>query len=78
MGYAGREVWGRVQMWRRRPSLFEAVEGHHLFEVVVRRVLVARQRVRVGKVGLQLDGALEELERGVVLLRTRSRTAAER
>ena len=45
-----------------------AVEGHRLLEVVVRRVLVAAQRVRVREVGLNLDRALEELQGRVVLL----------
>ena len=52
-----------------------AVARHRLLKVVVRRVLVARERVGVGKVGLQLDGALEELEGGIVLLLEREAVA---
>mmetsp|Transcript_42536 Transcript_42536/g.90855 ORF Transcript_42536/g.90855 Transcript_42536/m.90855 type:complete len:334 (-) Transcript_42536:580-1581(-) len=45
-----------------------SVAGARLLEIVLRGVLVAGERVGIRKVGLQLDGALKELQCGVVLL----------
>lgn len=45
-----------------------AVERHGLLEVLVADVLVPAQRVRVPEGRVDLDGPLEELERGLVLL----------